>query len=140
MPEINICNSANRDAVVSTESVQSAKKVRWIDGQGKQASSVRVLKAPIEHGIEALQAEAGELSAVAQALVDADPEIDFENTGRILRDTSRADAPRDARNGECLARPDRGTRRHGVHDGRATDTGRRCLASRRSDRTGGSGI
>ena len=89
MPEINLCNSAGRDAVVAAESVRSATKVRWVDELRKQASSVRVLKAPIERGIAALREEFGELADVAQALIDADPEIDRENTGRFLRDTSR---------------------------------------------------
>ncbi len=34
-------------------------------------------------------AEHGELSDVATALVEADPEIELENAGRLLRDTSR---------------------------------------------------
>lgn len=89
MGEINICNSAGRDAIVATDSVRSWKKVRWVDGQGRQASSVRVLKAPVDHDLGALQATHGALNQVAQALLDGDPEIDLENTGRFLRDTSR---------------------------------------------------
>ncbi len=90
MGEINICNSAGRDALVTTESVNSPLKVRWVDEQGRQAASVRVLKAPIERDIEALQSELGDdLEAVAQAMLEADPEIDLENTGRFLSETSR---------------------------------------------------
>jgi len=87
--EINICNSAGRDAAVTTENVRSPLKVRWVDEQGRQASSVRVLKAPIDRSIESLQEEFGELGQVGQALIDADPEVDSENTGRLLADTSR---------------------------------------------------
>ena len=87
--EINICNSAGRDAIVATEGVRSWKKVRWVDAQGRQSNSVRVLKAPVDHDIGALQAAHGALNQVAQALLDGDPEVDLENTGRFLRDTSR---------------------------------------------------
>jgi len=87
--EIKICNSAGRDAVVTTESVYSPLKVRWVDEQGRQASNVRVLKGPIDRDVAALQEQFGDLSKVAQALIDDDPEIDTESTGRILRETSR---------------------------------------------------
>ena len=89
MGEIKICNSAGRDAVVTTESVYSPLKVRWVDEQGRQASNVRVLKGPIDRDVAALQEQFGDLSKVAQALIDDDPEIDTESTGRILRETSR---------------------------------------------------
>ena len=90
MGEINICNSAGRDAVVTTSSVGSPLKVRWVDDQGRQAASARVLKAPIDRDVDVIAADVGgDISQVAQALIDGDPEIDLENTGRFLRNTSR---------------------------------------------------
>lgn len=89
MGTINICNSAGRDALVTTENLTAALRVRWLDEQGRQANSVRFLKAPIERDIESLQAQFGDLGRVAAALIDEDPEIDLENTGRFLRETSR---------------------------------------------------
>jgi hypothetical protein len=87
--EINICNSAGRDAVVATESVRSPVKVRWIDTEGRQASSIRVLKATLDRDAAALRAELGDWAGVASALIERDPEIDRENIGRVLRETSR---------------------------------------------------
>lgn len=89
MGEINITNSAGRDAVVVTESVSSVQKVRWLDAQGRQAANVRLLKASIDHDIGALLDTCGSVNQVSQALIDGDPEIDLENTGRMLRETSR---------------------------------------------------
>ena len=89
MGQINIANSAGRDAVVTTESVRSARKVRWIDDRGRQASNARIVKAAIDRDIGALNEQCGSLSQVAQALVEGDPEIDLENTGRFLSNTSR---------------------------------------------------
>ena len=89
MPEINITDSAGRDALVAVRSVSSTRKVRWVDVQGRQAATARLLKGPITHDIEALKARHGDLGQVAQALIQADPEIDLENTGRFLKDTSR---------------------------------------------------
>lgn len=89
MGTINILNSAGRDAVVTTESVRSALKVRWVDDKGRQASTVRVVKAAVDRSIEALKDAHGELATVAQLLLDSDPEIDTETTGRVLGETSR---------------------------------------------------
>ncbi len=87
--EINLSNSAGRDAVVTTESVSPVKQIRWLDTQSRQASSVRLIKSTTHHEIDALLAQQGDLSAVAQSLVAGDPEIDLENTGRFLTETSR---------------------------------------------------
>ena len=89
MGQINIANSAGRDAVVTTESVRSPQKVRWVDGKGRQARNARVIKAGINRDLVALSAQHGSLAEVAQALVEGDPEIDMENTGRFLTNTSR---------------------------------------------------
>lgn len=89
MGEINIANSASRDAVVATESVSTPLRVRWVDRKGRQASSVRVVKAPIDRDVEALQQTHGDLDGVAQALLEGDPEIDFEKAGRLLRESAR---------------------------------------------------
>ena len=49
-----------------------------------------MLKAPVERDVDALKAELGEeLEVVAEALLAGDPEIDLENTGRFLQETSR---------------------------------------------------
>jgi hypothetical protein len=87
--EINLSNSAGRDAVVTTESVSTSQQIRWLDPQSRQAASVRLIKSTTSHEIDALLAEHGDLSAVSKALVDGDPEIDLENTGRFLTETSR---------------------------------------------------
>lgn len=89
MSEINISNSADRDAVVVTTNVGSAKRVRWLDSESRQAQSIRIIKAPIDRDIDALKEQHGDLSKVAEALVAGDPEIDLDQTGRILSDTSR---------------------------------------------------
>lgn len=87
--EINLSNSAGRDAVVTSESVSPVKQIRWLDSQRRQANSVRLIKSTTDHDIDALLARHGDLSTVARSLIDGDPEIDFENTGRFLTETSR---------------------------------------------------
>jgi hypothetical protein len=89
MPEINNSDSGGRDAFVALESVGTTLKVRWVDPQGRQSATARVLKSAITNDVDALREQFGELPSVAKALIDGDPEIDFENTGRYLKDTSR---------------------------------------------------
>jgi hypothetical protein len=86
---INIANSKGRDAVVGAQSVLKALKVRWIDEQGRQAQSARVMKSTLAHDLAALEAHAGGRDKIAQALIEGDPEIDPELFGSIMKETSR---------------------------------------------------
>jgi hypothetical protein len=89
MGSINICNSAGRDAVVSTESVGNRLAVRWLDGQGRQTHPARILKSTVAQDLDALMEQVGELSNVSQALIEGDPEVNTEMVGSLLKDTSR---------------------------------------------------
>jgi hypothetical protein len=89
MGTINIANSKGRDAVVGSQSVLKALKVRWLDEQGRQIQTSRLMKADASHDLPLLQAQAGALDKVAQMLIDGDPEIDLEKFGSILKETSR---------------------------------------------------
>jgi hypothetical protein len=89
MPEINLCNSAGRDARVALVNVHSPKRIRWVDEQSRQAGSIRLLKAPIDRELDGLVAKFGGLPQVGTAILDGDPEVDLENAGRMLKETSR---------------------------------------------------
>jgi len=89
MPEINISNSSGRDAVVTMETVSTPVRVRWLDDQGRQANSIRVLKSTLDLDINALVSESGDVSGVSSALIHGDPEINIERIGSFLHNTSR---------------------------------------------------
>jgi len=89
MGTINIANSKGRDAVVNTQSVRKATRVRWLDEQGRQVSSARLLKATLARDVAALEKAAGGLDKLSAALIASDPEVDIETFGRLLRQTSR---------------------------------------------------
>jgi hypothetical protein len=89
MGEINLSNSKNRDAVLATHSVRIPMKVRWVDEEGRQASTARILKASHDRDAAALEKTAGGMDKIAQALIAGDPEIDIERYGKFLKDTSR---------------------------------------------------
>jgi hypothetical protein len=89
MSEINISNSAGRDATVIAQSVRSTVTVRWVDKEGRQASAVRVVKGTLARDTSGLARQLGALDRLSSALIEGDPEIDLEQVGRYLRDTSR---------------------------------------------------
>ncbi|MEM6468899.1 MAG: hypothetical protein AAF802_04970 [Planctomycetota bacterium] len=89
MGAINIANSDSRDAVVATETVRSPMRVRWVDEKDRQASSVRVVKATVKSGFDALTEKHGGTADLITAMIESDPEIEFESAGKLLRDTSR---------------------------------------------------
>ena len=89
MSEISLANSKNRDAQVAAESVRMPVRVRWLDGQGRQVTSVRLLKGTVDHDYDALLARIGSADKIADALIAGDPEVDIEAAGCYLRDTSR---------------------------------------------------
>jgi hypothetical protein len=89
MGTINISNSRGRDAVVTTESLASPLRVRWLDEKGRPAARARILKATVEREAEPLAKAAGGLDKLGPALVAGDPEVDLETYGSLLRDTSR---------------------------------------------------
>lgn len=95
MGEINLANSGGRDAVVAMSSVSPVKQIRWLDDSGRQASSVRIVKSTLSHDYAALLARYGDVSKLSQVLVDSDPEIDLENTGRFLRESARVYVDKD---------------------------------------------
>ena len=89
MATINIANSKGRDAVVGSQTVLKPLKVRWLDEQGRQMTSGRVMKADLSHDLAALEAKAGSREKIAQLLIAGDPEIDIESYGSMLKQTSR---------------------------------------------------
>ena len=73
----------------SAQSVVKAMKVRWLDEQGRQITSSRLMKAHAAHDLPALEGKAGGRNKVAQLLIEGDPEIDLEAFGSTLKETSR---------------------------------------------------
>lgn len=89
MSEVNLTDNRGRDARVFAHSVSSPPGYRWLDADGTQVENRKILRATMEQDESALTAKAGGLNALSQILVQGDPEIDLENFGRFLSDTSR---------------------------------------------------
>jgi hypothetical protein len=86
---INISNAKNRDAVVAAEALTPKREVRYTDEKGRPAGTRKLLKTDVTHDLPELLKKRKKLDKVADALVKEDPEIDIEEFGMFLTDTSR---------------------------------------------------
>ena len=86
---INISNQKNRDAVVAFEAVIPKREVQFVDPKGRPVHTQKILKTDIEHDLSELLKKRKTLAAVGKALIKDDPEIDMEEFGMFLVDTSR---------------------------------------------------
>lgn len=86
---INITNPKGRDAVVAFEAVMPKRDVHFVDAKGKPVMTQKLLKADIDHDLDALLKKRKTLNALGKALVKEDPEIDIEEFGMYLTDTSK---------------------------------------------------
>ncbi|MBV9241125.1 MAG: hypothetical protein JO314_03870 [Acidobacteria bacterium] len=87
---INIRNPKGRDAVVAFEAVIPQRDVHFVDEKGKPVTTQKLLKTDIEHDLDALlKKKRGNLNALAKDLIKEDPEVDIEQFGSYLTDTSK---------------------------------------------------
>src|SRR3954462_14344260 len=87
---INIRNPKGRDAVVAFEAVIPQRDVHFVDEKGKPVVTQKLLKTDIDHDLDALlKKKKGNLNALAKQLVNEDPEVDIDEFGMYLTDTSK---------------------------------------------------
>ncbi|MGD9563605.1 MAG: hypothetical protein AB7F88_01840 [Pyrinomonadaceae bacterium] len=88
---INISNAKNRDAVVAFEALAPKRNVHYIDPNGKAVTTRKLLKSDVTRDLPQLMKDAKtkKLEKIADALVKGDPEVDIEEFGMFLTDTSR---------------------------------------------------
>lgn len=86
---INLRNSKNRDAVVALEGLKPKRSVRFVERDGQPVVTRKLLKTDVSHDLPELLKKRKKIEKVADALVKADPEIDIEEFGMFLADTSR---------------------------------------------------
>ena len=86
---INISNAKNRDATVALEAVRPKRDVHYIDENHNMVINRRLLKTDTAHDLATLIKKDGDLEKLGKKLLDDDPEIDLENFGKFLSETSR---------------------------------------------------
>jgi hypothetical protein len=86
---INISNAKRRDAIVAMEGLVPRRQVQYLDPHGRPVRTRKLLKTDITHDLSALMKKRRSPAALATALIKDDPEIDIEEFGMFLTDTSR---------------------------------------------------
>ena len=89
MRAINIENDKKRDAQVVFDVQQEESKIKMVLPGGGDKNNVKVLKSTVDFDDEALIKKYGSTSNVADAIIESDPEVDIEVTGKILNYTTK---------------------------------------------------
>lgn len=84
MPNINISDDRQRDAVVKAESVRTRAEVRYIGPRGKAVYPRRLLKSTVDNDYESLIEKHKDDASLARGMIDGDPETDIETVGQYL--------------------------------------------------------
>lgn len=84
---LNLANDHQRDAMVGFDNAPTTTRVTLVLPDGSPPLRRKYLKTTAR--LDRLVAEAGDTVALAQAIVDGDPEIDVEQVGRPLSSTHR---------------------------------------------------
>ncbi len=90
MPNVNLTDSRNRDAVVKAETTGVDEEVRYVDDENQPSYTRKILKATVEQDFETLLKNyEGDVEALGTALVEGDPEVDMEICGHFLWGVSK---------------------------------------------------
>ncbi|MDR3237154.1 MAG: hypothetical protein LBT84_01490 [Spirochaetia bacterium] len=88
MRAINIANAKKRNAEVGFEALPKKKTVKMVMPDGTEKTNVRFLKS-MANLEELKQKFNGDLTAVGNAIIEGDPEIDMELVGRFISKTHK---------------------------------------------------
>jgi hypothetical protein len=86
---INISNAKGRDAVIAMEGLFPRRQVQYLDERGQLVGTRKLLKTDVTHDLPELMKKRKTPAALANALIKEDPEIDIEEFGMFLSETSR---------------------------------------------------
>lgn len=89
MRGIHIANAKRRDAEVAFEARSERRNIRTVLKNGRDKINVRVLKSTVDIDERTLARQFGSWDDVAAALIDADPEMNYEIIGKKLNRTHR---------------------------------------------------
>ncbi|MDR2475076.1 MAG: hypothetical protein LBD45_04380 [Bacteroidales bacterium] len=87
--KINISNEKKRDAEVTFSSIVQPSNIKYVLADGKEKKNIKLLKTTLQLSDEALLQKFGDLKSLGEAIIEADPEFDLENTGRKIDFTRR---------------------------------------------------
>ncbi len=89
MRYINLSNNKNRDAKVVFKSLSSPTTVYMVAKSGDIVKNRRLLKGTSRNSVSTLLNRYGDTNQLAQAIIEDDPEVDLDLTGKTLNISDR---------------------------------------------------
>jgi len=89
MRKLNISNEKKRDAQVGFEGRIPKSTIQQVLPENRNRNNVRFLKSSMATDLDQLILTHGNLDNLAEAMITADPEVDIEQTGRIIAGTRK---------------------------------------------------
>lgn len=86
---INISDNQKRDAIVNLEPKKAVSKIQYVTKDRKPTKNIRIIKTTMSTSINTLMAQVGDPAKISELLIKEDPEIDFENTGKLMSGMQR---------------------------------------------------
>ena len=87
MRAIHIANEKKRNAEVAFGAPSGRETITMVLSDGRERNNVKYIKSLAN--VEQLKEQHGDMAKLGQAIIDGDPEIDMEQTGRIVKKTLR---------------------------------------------------
>ncbi len=89
MRNINISNDKKRDSFVKLDFTTKKRNWQYLTPDKKKTYTYKVIKFTNKEALPILKEKYGEENALAEALINEDPEVNLEMTGRFLKHTSK---------------------------------------------------
>lgn len=86
---INIADTKGRNAQIVFNGQVQKPVIKYVNEQGETARNLKVLKNTLENCYNSLLEKYGENEAIANALINEDPEINLKLTGRFIKTSGR---------------------------------------------------
>lgn len=89
MRNINISNEKKRDSIVKLEFTTKKRNWQYLTPDKQKTYTYKVIKYTNKESLPILKEKYGEGNTLAEALIQGDPEINLELTGRFLKHASK---------------------------------------------------
>jgi hypothetical protein len=89
MRTINITNEKKRDAQVCMEALKKPSRTKRVLETGEGYLNIKILKHNLSLAFETLSRNYSDMIAMGNAIIEGDPDIDMETTGKMITGTQK---------------------------------------------------
>ena len=90
MRQLNISNDNKRDALIALDVTTNKPNTKYVLPDGSDSKNIKVLRGTMDTYIDTLKKKHdGDMNALGEEIINADPEIDFELFGKMITNTKK---------------------------------------------------